>query len=156
MGIGSPDKYGLAASSRHADRWHEVPPVEQDLDTFLLATEAAVIEGAYEAVFCSEDAQALGLSFGRERLSAKIPYPPHEVVVRAIDKLELCRAAQRVGMSTPLTTPAGEQAIAQVNLPVLVKARLHWTPGTIGAPARMEAEICCGSGFDSPESGSDP
>lgn len=142
VGIGSPDKYGLAASSRHADRWHEVPPVEQDLDTFLLATEAAVIEGAYEAVFCSEDAQALGLSFGRERLSAKIPYPPHEVVVRAIDKLELCRAAQRVGMSTPLTTPAGEQAIAQVNLPVLVKARLHWTPGTIGAPARMEAEIC--------------
>ena len=66
VGIGSPDKYGLAASSRHADRWHEVPPVEQDLDTFLRATEAAVIEGAYEAVFCSEDAQALGLSFGRE------------------------------------------------------------------------------------------
>ena len=129
VGIGSPDRHGLAASSRHVARWHEIPPVEQDFDAFLLATEAAVIAGGYEAIFCSEDACALGLSFGRDRLSAVVPYPPHEVVVRAIDKLELHRAARSVGMPSPATRLADEEAISQVDGPVLVKARLHWTPG---------------------------
>lgn len=142
VGIGSPDRHGLAASSRHAARWHEVPPVEQNLDAFLLATEAAVIAGGYEAIFCAEDAFALGLSFGRDRLSAVVPYPPHEVVVRAIDKLDLHRAARAVGMPSPATRLADEEAISQIDRPTLVKARLHWTPGARAAPSRMEAEIC--------------
>jgi predicted ATP-grasp superfamily ATP-dependent carboligase len=141
VGIGSPDPRGLAASSRHASRWHEVPPVEADLDTFLSATEMAVRDGGYEAVFCTEDAQALGLSYGRDRISARIPYPPHEVVVRAFDKLELFLAARRVGIAAPETVLADEGAIASVKLPVLVKSRLHWTPGAQRAPARLEAAI---------------
>jgi len=137
-----PDRYGLAASSRYADRWHRVPPVEHGLDAFLEATEEAVIRGRYEAVFCSEDAQALGLSFGRDRLSARVLYPAHEVVARAFDKLELSRAAHRVGMATPWTAPADDGTIAEVDLPVLVKPRLHWTPASADAPARLEPEIC--------------
>jgi predicted ATP-grasp superfamily ATP-dependent carboligase len=116
--------------------------VEDDLDAFLEATEAAVVRGGYEAVFCSEDAQALALSFGRDRLSATVPYPPHEDVLRAFDKLELSRAALRVGMPTPATVLAEEHAIVETGLPVMVKSRLHWTPGSSGAPARLEAEVC--------------
>ena len=142
VGIGSPDRHGLAASSRYCDRWHPVPRVEDGLDAFLEATEAAVVARRYEAIFCSEDAQTLGLSFGRERLSATVPYPPHERVIKAFDKLELARAAERVGMATPRTTDADDDAVDRVELPVLVKPRLHWTPGSTGAPARIEASIC--------------
>jgi predicted ATP-grasp superfamily ATP-dependent carboligase len=142
VGIGSPTRRGLAASSRYRDRWHEVPAVEEDLDAFLVATERAVREGGYEVVFCTEDAQVLGLSYGRDGISAKIPYPSHDIVVRAFDKLELFRAARRVGMSAPHTTAADDEAIANVPLPVLVKARLHWTPRARPAPARLEAAIC--------------
>ena len=116
--------------------------MEHDLDAFLEATEAAVVRGGYEAVFCSEDAQALALSFGRDRLSATVPYPPHEVVLRAFDKFELSRAAQRAGMATPATVLADQHAIDETALPVIVKSRLHWTPGASGAPTRLEAEIC--------------
>ena len=101
-----------------------------------------MIDGRYEAILCSNDAQALGVSFGRDKLSAKVPYPSHDVVTRAFDKLELCQAARRAGMGAPETTLADEQAIARVDLPVLVKSRLHWTPGAQRAPARLEAMIC--------------
>lgn len=142
VGIGSPRKHGPAATSRYADRWHEVPRVEEDLDAFLEATERAVRQGRYEVVLCADDAQAFGLSYGRDRLSAIVPYPPHEVVMRAFDKFELFRAARRVGMPAPETTLADDRAIAEVELPVLVKSRLHWTPGAQGAPARLEAMLC--------------
>ena len=142
VGIGSPSKHRPASASRYADRWHEVPAVQEDLEAFLDATEVAVIEGRYEVILCANDAQALGLSFGRERLSAIVPYPPHDVVTRAFDKLELCRAARRVGMGAPDTTVADEQAIARADLPIIVKSRLHWTPGAQRAPARLEATVC--------------
>jgi predicted ATP-grasp superfamily ATP-dependent carboligase len=116
--------------------------VQDDLDAFLEATEMAVTEGRYEAVLCSEDAQVFGLSLGRDRISAEIPYPPHDVVARAFDKLELCRAAQLVGMATPETVPANDHSIANAELPVIVKSRLHWTPGAQRRPARLEAAIC--------------
>jgi predicted ATP-grasp superfamily ATP-dependent carboligase len=143
VGVGSPTKGGLAASSRYAHRWHDVPLVQDDLDAFLDATERAVTEQGYEAVFCCEDAQALALSFGRDRISAVVPYPPHAVVLRGIDKLELAHAAQRVGMATPETVLADEVAISSARLPMMVKSRLHWTPGAQRAPARLEASVCC-------------
>jgi predicted ATP-grasp superfamily ATP-dependent carboligase len=142
VGIGSPRRDGLAATSKYADRWHEVPRIELGLEIFLEATERAVREGGYEVILCSEDATALGLSSGRNQLSATVPYPPNDVVMRAFDKLELHRAAERVGMRTPRTVPADEQAIADVHPPVLVKSRLHWTPGAQRAPARLEAALC--------------
>jgi hypothetical protein len=82
VGVGSPTKGGLAASSRYAHRWHRIPLVQDDLDAFLDATERAVTRMGYEAVFCCEDAQALALSFGRDRISAAVPYPSHAVVLR--------------------------------------------------------------------------
>jgi predicted ATP-grasp superfamily ATP-dependent carboligase len=141
VGIGSPEK-GLAASSRWAHRWHRVPPVEDDFAGFLEETERAVRREGYEAVFCSSDAEALGLSFGREEITAIVPYPPHDNVVRAIDKLELTRAAHRVDLAAPRTVPATAQEIRRVRGPVLVKARLHWTPGALHAPSRLKAAIC--------------
>ena len=141
VGIGSPEK-GLAASSRWAHRWHRVPPVEEDFAGFLEATERAMRREGYEAVFCASDAEALGLSYGRDKITAIVPYPPHDNVVRAIDKLELTRAAHRVGLAAPKTVPATAEEIRQMRGPVLVKARLHWTPGAQHAPSRLKAAIC--------------
>lgn len=142
VGIGSPRPGGLAASSRYASAWHRIPPVEDDVDLFLDATQRAIAEEGYEAVFCSSAAEALGLSYGRERLDAIVPYPPHETVVRSIDKLELTAAANRVGVATPQTRLADKRAVAESQGQTLVKPRLHWVPGRKRAAARIEAALC--------------
>jgi len=144
VGIGSPTRSGLAAWSRSTSHWHQVPAVQHDLEAFLEAVNAAVTEKGYEVVFGAGDAEVLGLSFGRDRISVRAPYASHEAVVRAFDKLELSMAARRVGLPTPETVVATEEALASVKGPVVVKSRLHWTPGTKDAPPRLEARICQG------------
>jgi predicted ATP-grasp superfamily ATP-dependent carboligase len=121
-----------------------VPPIQHDLEAFLEAINAAVTDKGYEIVFGAGDAEVLGLSFGRDRISARVPYASHEDVVRAFDKFELSMAARRVGLCTPETVVATEEALARVKGPVVVKPRLHWTPGVKGAPPRLEVRICPG------------
>ena len=144
VGIGSPRRGGLAASSRFSSAWHPVPAVEDDLDAFISATNAAIDQGNYEVVFPSADAEALALSYARDRIGATVPYPPHETVLRAFDKLDLLVAADRVGIATPRTTVATPAELEKVDGPVVVKSRLHWTPGSEDSPARLEASVCDG------------
>ena len=69
-------------------------PPQEDLDTFATDIRDAVSEGAYEVVFSGGgDAEAMALSLVRDRIGAAVPYGPHESFVRALDKLELARAA---------------------------------------------------------------
>lgn len=142
VGIGSPTRSGLAAWSRSPSQWHQVPAVQYDLEAFLEAINTAVAEKGYEVVFGAGDAEVLGLSFGRDRISARVPYASHAAVVRAFDKLELSMAARRVGFRTPETVLASEEALARVKGPVVVKPRLHWTAGVHGAPPRLEVKVC--------------
>lgn len=144
VGIGSPMRSGLAAWSRSTSYWHQVPPVQHDLEAFLEAINTAVTEKGYEIVFGAGDAEVLGLSFGRDRISVRVPYASHEAVVRAFDKLELSMAARRVGLPTPETVVATEEALASIKGPVVVKPRLHWTPGVKAAPPRLEVRVCQG------------
>jgi hypothetical protein len=62
-------------------------------------------------------------------------------VVRAFDKLELSRGATKAGLSTPRTVLAAEEELRKIGGPVVVKARLHWTPGSLGAPLRLPTVI---------------
>jgi predicted ATP-grasp superfamily ATP-dependent carboligase len=140
VGIGSPQRRGLASRSRHAHRWHEIPPPEDDPKAFLKATNAAIVDGGYEVVFGSGDAEILALSEARKSLRAIFPYAPHDSLIAALDKQELMHAATSAGLATPATLGGTNGAIEELSPPVIVKSRLHWTPEQ-SSSGRIEAAI---------------
>lgn len=146
VGIGSPARGGRAASSRHVSAWHPVPPAETDERAFLAATLAAVRSGRYDLVFGADDVEVLALSAGRGVLAehgAIVPYPPHDTVLATIDKLAVTRAAERAGVPVPRTEEAATDRLSDdLTYPVVVKSRLHWTPGVSGVPARLDRALC--------------
>lgn len=144
----SRDRASLAAARMlHADGWevgtgaferstvsrsaatgmhHRVEEAEVDEDRFIADIAAAVRVGGYEVIFCSYDVGLLVLSRRREEVApAIVPYAPHEVVERSFDKLAFTRAAQAAGLGVPRTLEASEEALAQWQGPVVVKARIH-------------------------------
>jgi predicted ATP-grasp superfamily ATP-dependent carboligase len=141
VGIGSPARHGRAGSSRWAAGWHAVPPAERDPEAFLDAVVAAVAAGRYDVVFGGDDIEVLALSAARDRLGALFPYPPHASVLRSIDKQELTRAAAAAGLAAPVTLSPGAD-LAELRFPVVVKARMHWTPGQRDVPARLDRTFC--------------
>jgi len=141
VGIGSPTEKSLAASSRSTRHWHHVPSPERGLSAFLNAVQAAVSTIGYEIILPGGDAETLALSSVRDSIDAVVPYPQHEDVVRAFDKLELARGAQRAGLRTPHTVVATDEALAKTALPIVVKSRLHWSPGDQSAPRRWETSL---------------
>jgi predicted ATP-grasp superfamily ATP-dependent carboligase len=130
VGIGAPVR-GIAGSSRACARWHRFPPAEDGLEAFLGAVNAAVASGGYEIVISGDDFRLLALSQRRDEVAATVPYPDHDVVLRAVDKLELARAAEVAGLATPRTVEATDAAISSVQLPVVVKAALYDRPGRV-------------------------
>ena len=142
VGVGSPFR-GLAGSSRAVARWHPVPAAQDGVDRYIDAVAAAVASGGYEVVFTADDIGVLALSRHREEIGAVFPYAPHENVVRALDKLELTRAAARVGLGTPATAEADAEAIAAARWPAVVKPRLH-SALLPGAPGRLSVQIVDG------------
>jgi predicted ATP-grasp superfamily ATP-dependent carboligase len=141
VGTGSLTPGGRADSSRWAAAWHHVPPAEQDWEAFLAATRQAVAEGGYDLVFGADDVEVLALSAGRGTLGALFPYADHESLVRAVDKLTLTRAAEAAGLAVPRTA-SPEEGPTALPFPVVVKARVHWTPGQRDVPARLDRSFC--------------
>lgn len=80
-----------------------MPAVQSDLETFLEAINAGTTKTGYEVVFGTGDAEILGLSPDRYRISVVAPCASHEVVICTFDKIELLIAARRVGLSIPRT-----------------------------------------------------
>jgi predicted ATP-grasp superfamily ATP-dependent carboligase len=142
VGVGSPVR-GLAGSSRAVTRWHPVPAAQDGVARYVDAVAAAVASGGYEVVFTSDDIGVLALSRHREEIGAIFPYAPHENVVRALDKLELTRAAARAGLATPATVEADVEAIGAARWPAVVKPRLH-SALLPGAPGRLSVSIAHG------------
>ncbi len=131
-----------SAGSRWVTRTHLVPAVEDDHEGFVDGIARAVSEHGYDVVFGGDDVEVLGLSVARDRLGTVFPYAPHDQVLRAIDKLGLTQAADAVGMATPATAAADDDAVARTVLPVVVKARLHWAPGATVGRGRVAAALC--------------
>ncbi len=142
VGVGSPGRLGLIAVSRWSRwtaNWHRVPPPLGNLEGFVTAINDAVEEYHYEVLLGTGDAEVLALSAVRGRLAACVPYTSHENVVRGFDKLEFQAVARNAGLCTPLTQPADADSLESFALPVVVKARLHWTPGS--SHERVKAAI---------------
>ena len=129
VGIGAPDRSTLTRSSRSVSRFHQVRSPEVDLESFLGDVSAAVASGGYEIVFGSSDAHVLALSAHRDRLATLVPYADHETVLRAFDKLDIVRAAERAGLGVPRTEPATMETLASFSFPAVVKSRLQWALG---------------------------
>ena len=141
VGVGGAAPTGLAASSRWCARWHPVPPPEEGIDAFVGAIGAAAERYGYELVLPSGDAEALALSAERHRIGPVVPYPPHDVVSRAFDKLRLGEAASAAGVRTPATTVAAiGEPMPRPAAPVVVKERVH-AGSTQGEGPRIEAEV---------------
>ncbi len=66
----------------------------------------------------------------------RVPYPAHEQVVAAFDKLNLAEAAERVGIAVPATVN-GRLPVAS-GARTVVKAKLHPALDRAGSSARME------------------
>ncbi len=130
VGVGAPVR-GIAGSSRTCSRWHRLPAPEDGVAEYIAAISAAVVSGGYEVVISGDDFGLLTLSEHRDEVPAIVPYAAHDVVVRAVDKLELVRAAESVGLAAPRTVEATDEAIAATELPVIVKPALHAAPGRV-------------------------
>lgn len=94
-----------------------------------------------EIVLPVDDTQLLALSRRRDELGALLPYPEHEVVVRATDRLELARAAERTGLAPPHTVSTVEAVAALSDERVVVKARSPRLHETSGGWSRFETRI---------------
>jgi len=140
-GVASPSRLGYAATSRWNRRWHYVPPLVQNPGHFVTAVEEIVGRFGYELAFGVGDAEVLQLSANRRRLGAIVPYVPHQQVRRAFDKLELTDVARAAGLSTPDTQIANLQSVSNFDLPVVVKARLHWDPEVPRQADRVRAVV---------------
>ena len=90
-------------------------------------------------VFGADDAEVIALVDSREKLDAVVAHPSASALHRALDKLTLTRAAQRAGLTTPLTWEAAESWPQRDDEPVVVKAREHAPTST--ALSRIEASV---------------
>ncbi|HUZ83292.1 MAG TPA: ATP-grasp domain-containing protein [Mycobacteriales bacterium] len=140
--VAGPARNPRLRGSRAVRGWHRLPPPEGDLDAFLTATADLVRTKGYQVVFPGDDIEVLALSAGRDRLPAVVPYAAHDTVLQAVDKLEFTRAAQAAGLAVPRTDEATPATLASVPLPVVVKARLHWTLGVDAPDRHLSVEIC--------------
>jgi hypothetical protein len=139
--VASASRLGYAATSRWNRRWHYVPPLVRDPRHFVAAVAEIVGRFGYELAFGVGDAEVLQLSANRRRLGDIVPYAPHHQVRRAFDKLELTEVAREVGLSTPDTRIANPDSVSRFDLPIVVKARLHWDPDTPRRADRIRAVV---------------
>lgn len=137
VGIASPGGRGLTARSSRCAKSHDVPAFRGDADAFVADVRHTVASGGYEIVFGAGDADILALSAGRDRLPCTFPYPPHDTLVACMDKLALTRSAESHGLAVPRTISPSDPW----EPPVVVKPRLHWTPGSAGEQTRFEATL---------------
>jgi predicted ATP-grasp superfamily ATP-dependent carboligase len=140
VGVAS-SELSFVGASRHCSWRHRIPGPDDGLERFIDAVAAAVSKVGYDIVFPGGDAELLALATGREGVPAILPFPDIAVVRRALDKLELAGAAARVGIDVPETKVATAEAIRAMTYPVLVKARLHWVPGSSGCSSRIEGVV---------------
>jgi predicted ATP-grasp superfamily ATP-dependent carboligase len=141
VGVGTPTRTGLTSLSHCVGHRHLVPSLAAGEAGFLHAVEDALAQGAYEVVFACSDEEILTLSRNRDRLRSIVPYPSHETMLRAIDKVALAAAAQAVGISNPPTAQSGAEAQQRWGaMPMIVKERLHGTPTTSGTFTHLAPE----------------
>lgn len=125
VGVASPER-GSAWCSRAASARHRVRSLTSGVLAYADDVAAAVRDGGYDVVLPAGDAELLALSAHRDALDAVLPIPPHDVVLPLMDKSSLAPVVQGSGLSTPQASDWPPPA--ELGWPVVVKARLHWSP----------------------------
>lgn len=141
VGIGSDSRLGWATASRWASHWHDIPPPLGDSMEFIEAVNRVARKYDYELVFPAGDAEVLALSANRDSLVPHFPYTAHPSVVGVLDKLRLAELTTEAGLRAPVTCPANENSLSEFEFPLMVKSRLHWSPGKRNQKTRVGAEI---------------
>ena len=95
----------------------------------------------YELVFGAGDAEVLALSANRHSLVPHFPYTAHPFVLSLFDKLSLAELATKAGLRAPATYPADKVPLSDSNFPMIVKARLHWSPGNRNQKTRVRTSV---------------
>jgi len=107
-------------------RWCAVriacPSAAEDRRRFVACVSRAADKHDVRLILPASDASVLALSEERARLPAgcALPFPEHEAVVRAMDRLALLRLASSLGVAFPRTWHVQAK---DVPLPAVVKAR---------------------------------
>jgi predicted ATP-grasp superfamily ATP-dependent carboligase len=142
VGVAAQLRRGMSACSTATAHVHRAPAPQLDAEGFVAAANRAIEEVGYELVFGARDADILALSARREDLRAVVPYPPHDTLLRVLDKVELEAAAEAVGVPIPPTVAASDDALDDARLPVIVKARAHARLGGHDKPPpRLETRV---------------
>ncbi len=140
VGVGTPDGGGMLGSSSACGETYVVPKPRNSCDAFVDGVIRAVKAGSYDVVFGGGDDWMAALSAFRTHIPAPVAHPDIDVVLAALDKLELAKRAQAAGLAAPRTEAATREAIADWNGAVVVKCRAHWEPGQT-RPHRIEARL---------------
>lgn len=120
--------------SRWASHRHLVPPHASGASSFVDAINHAIATHDYEVVFACSDGEILTLSRERSKLGALVPHPPHDTMLRAIDKVDLAVAARAAGLAAPPEAGSAAEAREQWGVkPTIVKERLHGTQAAGGS-----------------------
>lgn len=119
VGVLTPSRRSLAASSRYAARWH---PLDGDV---VSSVARAVAQARYDVVLPGGDAEMFALSERREDVGCVVPYGSRESVRCVLDKVALASAA--AGLGVPATRAATDESIAAVDRTVVLKSRSHAT-----------------------------
>jgi predicted ATP-grasp superfamily ATP-dependent carboligase len=144
VGLGTQRGLHATSSSRAVAHTHEVPgPLHEE--ALIAAVAAAVRERGYEVVFPVEDGQLLALSRHRSRIGAVFPYPAHERVALALDRLELARIASACGLAVPKQLEPDPQELADRQLPVIVKTSRYAPQTWDGRQGRIETALVAGN-----------
>jgi predicted ATP-grasp superfamily ATP-dependent carboligase len=141
VGVGGPRLVGLPMLSRSVRHRHLIPRHGMSASSFLKAIDRVIASHAYEVVFGCSDAEVLILSRERHNIGACVPHPPHEVMLRATDKVELADAAEAVGMPTPpIAASAAEARALWGPTPTIVKERIHRPVPSSGALTHIASQ----------------
>jgi predicted ATP-grasp superfamily ATP-dependent carboligase len=134
VGVASPSRSSLAATSRWCSAWHPIDADTESAAAVLDGVERATRTGDYDVIFPTSDRDLLAISEQRDAFRAAFPYAQHETVVRALDKAELTSAARDAGISVPETTLDLEDGLARARGgAVVVKETLHRAFGGDGS-----------------------
>jgi predicted ATP-grasp superfamily ATP-dependent carboligase len=141
VGIGSSSRHGWASASRWTSRWHHIPPPFGDPMDFVEEINRVARKQEYELVFGAGDAEVLALSANRDSLVPHFPYAAHPSVLSVFDKLRLAELTVKAGLCAPIMHPADESFLAEFDLPLVVKSRLHWNPSKRNQKTRVATRV---------------
>lgn len=120
----------LAGASRAVRSEHRVTPPDVDLEGFARDVAQTLHDCRAQVVVGCGDPELLALSAVRDRLPATVPLAEHSVVLAAVDKLSLARAAAQVGLAVPRTELADPDTVRTWRGTAVVKPRLHFDPAS--------------------------